>query len=77
MYYDEPMHNLYLGFTDGKVECFIPNFCGKSQTPLLSKFEHDLQVINDELDRVIEEKIRREGVHAVFEEEEDEIEIIR
>ena len=26
MYYDEPNHELYLGYTDGQVECFVPNF---------------------------------------------------
>ena len=24
MYYDEPMHELYLGYSDGEVECFVP-----------------------------------------------------
>ena len=24
MYYDEPMHELYIGYSDGEVECFVP-----------------------------------------------------
>ena len=78
MFFDEPAHHLYLGFTDGEVECFVPNFtCDATiiKEPKLISLEEELEQINSEIDRVIEEKIRLG--ERILNEEEDDILIIK
>lgn len=73
MYFDEPQHQLYLGFNDGEVECFVPNFIPdppSEDTPSLPRtpmtIEQELIEFNEEIDAAIESKIRREEMESLF-----------
>jgi hypothetical protein len=48
MYFDEPQHHLYLGFTDGEVECFLPNFMQEGLPPAPRETSFDTESHNPE-----------------------------
>ena len=58
MFFDEPAHHLYLGYTDGEVECFVSNFTVETPAKQSLSLDEELEQINSEIDRVIDEKIR-------------------
>ena len=58
---------MYLGFTDGEVECFIPNFMPGFTASLIpaeekkpSNLSQEIAAINQEIDKVIESKVYNE-----------------
>ena len=60
MYFDEPQHYLYLGFTDGEVECFVPNCipsssgddnaCLNGALSTEERLDQELLIVNEQID---------------------------
>ena len=83
MYYDEPNHELYLGYTDGQVECFVPNFgadCKEKYKPRKQKSRKGekscKKIIGMGFDRKEMDEINKQIDDLVESNNNDEIEVI-